>query len=193
MIPAYIINAHLDSAFHPYCHNIEPFLLNSSLSEHIIDSETHKISGFVTPTFGQKEDADQKFFEVRNPRGRSFSLMQIDQGIINTNVTNKCDCAIVDDTWLDLIEFKANAQSDNPKTIRKNYKKAMKQLQKTLYIIENSLAASGHTIRDKRTIESFICFRKGYPRTTSSEMTFRTTFAARTRGIPLSFDGKKTI
>lgn len=193
MIPVYITNVHLDTAFHPYCHNIEPFLIYSSSNEHIIDSETQKISGFVTPTFGQTEDAAQKFFEVLNPGGKLFSLMQIDQGIINTNDTNKCDCVIVDDTWLDLIEFKANAQSDNPKTIRKNYKKAMKQLQKTLYIIENSLAATGHTIRDKRTIEAFVCFRKGYPRTTSSEMTYRTTFATRTRGIPLFFDGKKII
>lgn len=193
MIPAYITSVHLDSAFRPYCHNIDSFLMHSSSNEHIIDSETLKISGFVTPTFGQKEDVDQKFFEVLNPQGKPFSLMQIDHGIINTTATSKCDCAIVDDLWMDLIEFKANAQSDKPKTIHKNYKKAMKQLQKTLNIIESSLAASGHTIRDKRTIEAFVSFRKGYPRTTSSEMTYRTTFAIRTNGIPLSFDSKKTI
>lgn len=193
MIPAYITSIHLESAFHPYCYNIDPFLLHSSSNEHIVDSETLKISGFVTPAFGQIEDADLKFFEILNSKGKSFSLMQIDHAIINTTATSKCDCAIIDDTWLDLIEFKANAQSDKPKTIRKNYKKAMKQLQKTLKIIESSLAASGHTIRDKRTIEAFVSFRKGYPRTTSSEMAYRTTFATRTRGIPLFFDGKKTI
>lgn len=193
MIPTYLNDLRLNQILSTYTTNVEPYLQSSNKGEHIVDSETSGISGFVTTTFGQPEDLAQKYFDVRNPHGRDFCLLQIDHAAINTNATEKCDCAVMNDTDLSFIEFKANATSTKPKQVKKNYKKAMRQLKKTIGIFRTGAAALGENLLSQRTVDAYICFRKGYPRITTSEMTYRVNFAGQTGGIPLSFDGVKTI
>lgn len=194
MIPAYLTNLHLDQVFAPYTANVDTYLLPSTLDEHVVDSEIAKVSGFVSPVFGQTEDMMQKYFEVRNPSGKSYCLLQIDNAAIASNVrTKRCDCAVINDTVLSLIEFKANAMSTNRKTIKKNYKYAMKQLQTTLDIFRAGLTPLGLTLTALRQVDAFVCFRRGYPRLTTSEMNYVVEFASNSGGIPLSFDPIKTL
>ena len=69
----------------------------------------------------------------------------------------------------------------------------MKQLQTTIELFSNGLTARGFNLVSLRNVEAFVCFRKGYPRITTSEMNYRTTFARNTGGIPLSFNGLKIL
>lgn len=188
MIPAYLNNLHLNQVLAAYTANVEAYLQESNGNEHIVDSETLKISGFVSPTFGQPEELALKYFEVQNPKKRDFSLLQIDNGVISAAApTKRCDCAVITDRELSFIEFKANALSSKTKTIKGNYKSAMKQLRITIDIFKSGIATSGALLSALRNVEAFVCFRRGYPRVTTSEMTYRTNFAAQTR-VPLSFD-----
>lgn len=193
MIPAYLADLDLSTVFAPYCADVETYIQQSDKDEHIVDSETKKISGFVTASFGQNEDKAGKYFEVKNPKGKDFSLLQTDNGIIQAKSTKKCDCVIADADTLCLIEFKANAMSSNTTTVKSNYDKAIAQLIDTKDIIQNGLTGLGKNLMALRDVEAFVCFRKGYPRMTTSEMNYQVSFAAKTGGIPLSFDAMKVL
>lgn len=193
MIPSYLLDLQLPQVFAAYSTSVDSYLLQSTTDEHIVDAEVQKVSGFVTATFGQAEDAAGKYFMVENPSGQPYALMQIDNGIIKSSATKKCDCAIANEVSLSFIEFKANAYSSNASTIQKNYRKAMEQLSTTVGFFDRHLAACGQDIRTLRIVEAFICFRQGYPRKTSSQMNYQVAFVAANNGIPLSFVRKKVL
>lgn len=193
MIPAYLLDLLLPQVFAAYTTSVDSFLQQSVANEHIVDSEAQKISGFVTGTFGQAEDVALKYFAVENPSGQPYALLQIDNGIIQTTSTKKCDCAIANSAYLCLIEFKANAFSTNPSTIQKNYRKAIEQLSTTIGFFDSYMSSIGQNIRTLRSVEAFICFRHGYPRRTSSQMNYQVAFATANGGIPLSFEREKVF
>ena len=70
------------------------------------------------------------------------------------------------------------------------------QLKALLYglleIIHNGITSIGKDFDTLRNIEAHICFRKGYPRQTASEGTYRVKFAAANR-CALYFDSEKTL
>jgi len=193
MIPAYLDDLRLDEVLAPYTSNVGEYIIPSDKDEYIVDSESQKVCGFVTPIFGQEEFESGKFFELKNPGKKDFALLQIDNAAIGTNLTCKCDCAILNDQFFFFIEFKANATSTKRTAVRKNYQKAMKQLKQTKDIIQGGLTPLGINLMEKRNVEAFVCFRKGYPRFTTSEAQYRMNFAIQTGGIPLSFDPVKEI
>lgn len=192
MIPAYLNDLQLDKVFATYCGNVDLHILESTKDEHVVDSDAQKVSGFVTSTFGQTEEASFKFFSVENPKGGSYALLQIDNGIIQTSSKKKCDCAIANDSCLCFIEFKANAYSDLITTIEKNYHKAIDQLSTTIGFFDTFHNLKGVDFRTLRNVEAYICFRHGYPRSISSQMNYQVSFAINNR-IPLSFVRKKVL
>lgn len=94
MIPTYLNNLVLEKVFASYCSNTDQYILESTSDEHVVDSDAQKISGFVTDSFGQIENETNKFFAVETPNGGRYALLQIDNGIIQTHSTKKCDCII---------------------------------------------------------------------------------------------------
>lgn len=192
MIPAYLNNLQLPQVFASYTAMVDSYLQESNMNEHVVDSSVEGLSGFVTAVFGQEENSAEKFFSVENPSGQTYTLMQIDNGIIKSSSTKKCDCAIANGVSLCFIEFKANAYSNNPSTIQKNYWKAIEQLTITIGFFDNYHTSQGINFRTLRSVEAYICFRKGYPRSTSSQMNYKVDFAANNK-IPLSFDRKKVL
>ena len=196
MIPAYLADLQLPQVFAAYTAKLEQYIQVSTTDEHIVDSARHCISGFVTTSFGQEEmDADE-YFTVGNPTGKSFSLLQIDNGIIKKNMgpaTKKCDCAIADEASLSFIEFKAKSVSSNPLRIGNNCRRAIEQLTDTIGLFDSYHSSQGTDIRDLRTVEAFICFRQGYPRKSSSLMNYQVAFATANKGIPLSFEREKIL
>ena len=193
MIPTYLLDLQLPQVFAAYSTSVDSYLLQSTTDEHIVDADAQKVSGFVSPTFGQAEDSAGKYFSVENPSGQPYALMQIDNGIVKTSATRKCDCSIANSVSLCFIEFKANAYSTNTTTIRKNYHKAMEQLSTTIGFFDSYFSTCGQDIRALRAVEAFICFRHGYPRKTSSQMNYQVAFAAANNGIPLSFVREKVL
>lgn len=193
MIPTYLNDLQLDAVFATYCSRVDRYILESTCDEHVVDSCAHRICGFVSSTFGQVEDALLKFFAIGNPNGGRYSLLQIDNGIIQSSSTKKCDCAIINDTWLCFIEFKANAHSNNLTTIEGNYLKAITQLSTTIRLFDNYHLSHAIDFRSLRGVEAYICFRHGYPRNTSSQMNYQVSFAVANNGIPLSFVRNKVL
>ena len=193
MIPTYLLDLQLPQVFAAYSTSVDSYLRQSTTDEHIVDADVQKVSGFVTATFGQAEDAAGKYFTVENPSGQSYALIQIDNGIIKSSATKKCDCAIANSASLCFIEFKANAYSSKTSTLHRNYLKAMEQLSTTIGFFDRYLSTFGQDIRNLRIVEAFICFRHGYPRNTSSQMNYQVAFAAANNGIPLSFARKKVL
>lgn len=193
MMSPYLYNLELDKVFALYAANPDIYIEESDKNEHIVDSESLKISGFVSYSFGSKEELLRKYFDVENPKGCCYSLLKIDNGLIRTTATRKCDCAIANDKEICFIEFKANATSNKPDTIAGNYKKAMKQLSTTIGIFNRHYATKGITIKALRNVEAYVCFRAGYPRCTSSQMGYKVKFAEQNDGIALLFKRKKTL
>lgn len=193
MIPTYLLDLHLPQVFAAYSSSVDSYLMQSTTDELIVDAEVQKVSGFVTATFGQTEKAAGKYFTVENPTGQPYALIQIDNGIIQSPATKKCDCAIANSASLCFIEFKTNAYSSNTFVIQKNYLKAMEQLSTTIGFFDAHMATCGQDIRTLRTVEAFICFRQGYPRKTSSQMNYQVAFTAANNGIPLSFVRKSVL
>lgn len=196
MIPAYLTNLQLDKVFEVYCSNVDQYIQESTSDEHVVDSQVKRISGFATTTFGVEENAAKEYFSVENPTKNPFSLLQIDNGIIKKNIgpaTKKCDCAIVNNSSLCFIEFKTKACSNIISTIEKNYRRAIEQLTATINIFDSYHKLQGVDFRNLRAVEAYICFRNGYPRTTSSQMNYKVTFTTANRGIPLLFDRKKVL
>jgi hypothetical protein len=171
-MPDFLKDLLLESALSSYCQNVNNYILQSNKNEHVVDIEGLGMSYFVTDKIGQEEDANKKYFEVINKSEKDFALLQIDNAIIKTNATQKCDCAIVDESNLCFIEFKANATSIKPNKVKKNYCKAMKQLGTTISIFKSSISSQGKDLKRLRKLEAYVCFRHGYPRKTSSEMNY---------------------
>ena len=193
MIPAFLQDLSLPVALSAYCSNVDPYIWQSSnVKEHVVDLERGGVSCFVAPSQGQAEDAAGKYFEVRNPNRKDFALLQIDHGIVNTNIT-KCDCAIVDNKELCFIEFKTNATSTKPASLKHNYKKAMRQLRATIKYFAVGIRVAGKELTSLRSIEAYVCFRHGFPRKSAAEMGYQTEFAKKNNGCPLSFEPSKEL
>lgn len=192
MIPYYLADLNLPEVFAAYTNTPCNYLQESTKNEHIVDSVSKGVSGFVSDTFGQAEELAKKYFVVENPTSRPYALLQIDNGFIQTVSTKKCDCAIANDTDICFVEFKANADKDNPSAQRKNYRKAIKQLLTTINLFNAYYATRGTELKKLRKAEAYICFREGYPKNTSSQMNYMVSFMEQT-GISLSFERKKIL
>ena len=64
MIPGYLNDLHLPCVFGTNSNAVDRHILETTKNEHIVDSETLKVSGFVSATFGQQEESLLKYFSV---------------------------------------------------------------------------------------------------------------------------------
>lgn len=127
---------------------------------------------------GQAENLAKKYFAVENPTAHPYTLLQIDNGFIKSIGTKKCDCAIANDKAICFVEFKANATKDTPSALRANYRKAMAQLSTTIDLFNAHYSSKGTDLKKLRKVEAYICFREGYPKSTSSQMNCKVRFMA---------------
>lgn len=192
MIPSYLADLDLPAVFAAYTSTPCKYLQESVQDEHVVDSTSQGVSGFVSASFGQAENLAKKYFAVENPTAHPYALLQIDNGFIKSIGTKKCDCAIANDKDICFVEFKANATKDTPSALRTNYRKAMAQLSTTIDLFNAHYSSKGIDLKKLRKVEAYICFREGYPKSTSSQMNCKVRFMAQ-NGIPLSFERKKIL
>jgi len=162
--------------------NVSNFILQSVGSEHVVDTP----AGYSTFSSSHLEAG----FDVNNPKGRTFDLLQIDNKLLVAQKDGQCDCAFFYDNDFNLLEFKTNAIS--PKKVGKNYNKAEKQLRNTVKIFR----AKGIDLWSVATnVSAHICFSNSFPRKKASEMNRALLFAADkdTKGIGLYFENSKTL
>lgn len=98
----------------------------------VTDDDQSGYSVFVFNTNGVNKD---KLLYITNRASRSIFLWAIDGKMFKK--LSKCDCALISDKILHLVEFKANVESENLLTIDEHYDKASEQLSLTIkYITE---------------------------------------------------------
>lgn len=110
------------------------FLFQETTHAHVwvTDDVLSGYSIFVFDTNGVNKD---KLLYVTNPAAHTVFLWAIDGKMFKR--LSKCDCAIISDKILHLVEFKANVESENLLTIGEHYDKASEQLSLTIkYITE---------------------------------------------------------
>lgn len=137
---------------------------------------------FVMHTNGVNKD---KLLHVINPHIKTLFLWHID-GVMFAKYS-KCDCALLHDRLMHLIEFKANAKNESNDSIQANYEKASEQLaltyEKFTELYCNHDMDLFHIFDD---IDAIIVFDKTVPQKDSYQKNIISKFAKRTL-LNLSF------
>ena len=172
------------SAFTAPYPNIGLYILSSSKSEHLIDT-----AGGYTDFSASGIEAG---FDVINPKGITFNMLQIDNKLIVGQKGGQCDCAFFYDDAFNFLEFKTNVTSINLNTIKKRYKKAEDQISNTI----KTFLSRGVDVKTLvPNVSAHICFNNSFPRKKASEMNRAVEFAnnPNTKGIGLYFENKFAI
>jgi hypothetical protein len=143
---------------------------------------------FVTDTNGVNKD---KLLEVDNPNIKTLFLWHID-GVMFAKYS-KCDCALLHDRLIHLIEFKANAKNGTDDSIEANYNKASEQLALTFEKFKELYDTHGldifHVFDD---IDAMIVFDKTVPQEGAYQKNIISKFSERTL-LNLSFGNELKI
>lgn len=125
----------------------------------VSDDDQTGYSIFVFDTHGVNKD---KLLYVTNPASHAIFLWAIDGKMFKK--LSKCDCALISNRILHLVEFKANVASDNLQTIGEHYDKASEQLSFTLKYITEAYNKLGTNIYDVfHDIDAHIVFDRQIP------------------------------
>ena len=131
---------------------------------------------FVTDTNGVNKD---KLLKVLNPSLKTLFLWHID-GVMFAKYS-KCDCALLHDRLMHLIEFKANAKNASDNSIQANYNKASEQLALTFEKFEDLYNSHGQDIFNLfEDIDALIVFDKTVPQDDAYQKNIISKFAQRT-------------
>jgi len=109
-----------------------------------------------------KED-EQKYLKIINENENKIALWAIDGCFISSGQSQKrCDCIFFDKYDFCFAEFKLNATSLNPKTVKKNREDALSQLKSTIQLVKNGIKEKGHTFLGYN-LEAYLCTPINYP------------------------------
>ena len=154
----------------------------------ITDDASAGHSIFVTDTHGVNKD---KLLKVLNPNIKTLFLWHID-GVMFAKYS-KCDCALLHDRLMHLVEFKANAKNATGDSIQANYEKASEQLALTFEKFEELYNNHGQNIFDIfDDIDAMIVFDKTVPQDDAYQKNIISKFAQRTL-LNLSFGNELKI
>lgn len=125
----------------------------------ITDDEKAGHSIFVSDTNGVNKD---KLLQIRNSKRKTLFLWHID-GVMFERYS-KCDCALLHDRLMHMIEFKANAKNATDDSIQANYEMAKNQITLTFKTFKDLYAKEGFDLWDIfEDIDAMIVFNKTVP------------------------------
>lgn len=137
---------------------------------------------FITDTKGVNKN---KLLIINNFTQKELYLWRIDGKLYKKDT--RCDCAIIHDNLLHLIEFKANAQNESSAAIEENYAKAMDQLGTTLTTLESQYNHCQKKIWDFFSdIDAQVVFNPTVPQKTALQQSTAVKFL-KEYGIKLNF------
>lgn len=143
---------------------------------------------FVTDTKGVNKD---KLLKIDNKNIKTLFLWHID-GVMFAKYS-KCDCALLHDRLMHLIEFKANAKNASDDSIEANYNKASEQLALTFEKFKELYDTHGQDIFDLfEDIDAMIVFDKIVPQSDAYQKSIISKFSKRTL-LNLSFGNELKI
>lgn len=154
----------------------------------ITDDEEKQMCVYVFDTKGVNKD---KLLAVSNPLNKDLYLWHID-GVMFTRLS-KCDCALIHEDVLHLIEFKANAVTNNPTTIKEHYDKATSQLQLTLSNLSGLYHSFGyHLFQEFSDVDALIVFDRKIPQDSAYQKNISAKFFQETK-TQLRFGNEITV
>lgn len=143
---------------------------------------------FVTDTNGVNKD---KLLKVLNPNIKTLFLWHID-GVMFAKYS-KCDCALLHERLMHLVEFKANAKNASDDSIQANYEKASEQLALTFEKFQELYDNHGQDIFSIfDDIDALIVFDKTVPQDDAYQKNIISKFSRRTL-LTLSFGNELKI
>lgn len=154
----------------------------------ITDDDEAGHSIFVFDTNGVNKD---KLLVVHNPVRAEIYLWKID-GVLFKRYS-KCDCAVVREDVLHLVEFKANAMNESEASIEENYDKACNQLTLTLQYIEEAYKRIGKDVDEVFSdIDALIVFDRIVPQNNAYQKSVSARFLSQTTRL-LSFGNELEV
>lgn len=145
----------------------------------ITDDEEKHTCVYVFDTKGVNKD---KLLAVSNPLTKVLYLWHID-GVMFSRLS-KCDCALIHEDSLHLIEFKANAVTKNPTSLREHYDKATSQLQQTLHYLLELYHSFGYNLfKEFSEVDALIVFDRKIPQDSAYQKNISAKFLQETRTL----------
>ncbi len=143
---------------------------------------------FVTDTNGINKN---KLLKVLNPNAKTLFLWRID-GVMFQHLS-KCDCALLHDKLMHLVEFKANAQNQSDASIEANYEKASEQLALTFEQFLGLYDKAGKNLWSIfDDIDAMVVFDKTVPQDNAYQKKVKKQFTDRT-SIKLDFGNEINV
>lgn len=160
-----------------YAH-VDNCIMHSSKDEHLDD----------VPSF--TDDKTVPGFDVKNPTKTHFTLLQIDEYLLHSDIyqIKQCDGAIVSDDWISFVEFKTNATT---KKLDENCGKAESQIFITAMRMNWALRRVNKDLMALAKIDGYVCFNS-YPKSGANYQNRQVRFLERT-GIELFYNNEKTL
>lgn len=170
-------NQIIDTLRTVYSH-VDNCLLNSSKGEHVVDD----------PAFSA--DKAVPGFDVKNPANKTYSLLQIDNKMMTSDIDNigQCDGAIVSDDEISFLEFKTNATTNK---LNKECGKAESQIFMTAMRMNWALRRVNQDFMSLAKIDGYVCFNT-YPKSGANYQNRQLRFLQRT-GIELFYSNEKIL
>jgi hypothetical protein len=102
---------------------------------------------------------DTKIFNIIDAKTVAFVPIDGKKGLLGFG-DSYCDFVFFDDNDFCFVEFKLNATSLEERAIRKNRKKAIDQLKKTIALFDHKLNRNYNDLK----LEAYVCTPETYPR-----------------------------
>ncbi len=132
-------------------------------TEKLVYLEDNELAGkCITIKQAFSEDEKQKYFEISNEGENKIAIWAVDGCFLSSTQRERCDCVIFDETDFCFVEFKLNATSANPKTIKENRVKAVEQLKSMFELIKNKFNLK-HFDFLGYSLEAYVCTPTFYP------------------------------
>ena len=170
-------NQILDTLRTAYAH-VDNCLFHSSKDEHVID----------VPIFSDNKTVPG--FDVKNPTNKTYSLLQIDGKMMQSDIDNigQCDGAIVSDGEISFLEFKTNATTSK---LNKDCGKAESQLFMTAMRMNWALRRVNLDFMSLAKINGYVCLN-AYPKGGANYQNRQVRFLQRT-GMELFYSNEKIL
>lgn len=150
----------LDVCFRGYA-KVPSLCMESSFeAKFYVDDD--KDLGYCIIIFPDPQIDPIKMFKVKNPDSKEIVLWRIDGCFLRKSPNKRCDCILFDDASFCFIEFKTNAYTIEPEIIETHRAKAIDQLEKTVQLVDNTLATKGLDYMGFLK-EAYLCTPVAYP------------------------------
>lgn len=136
--------------------------MNTSEYTLVQDNYVSNVCIFVSPLNFEEAEIERSFFSIYNPNLKPVYLWAIDGCFMRTSDEMRCDCSLFTESEFCFVEFKLNASTATLSGIKKNRRKAYKQLKTTVNLLFNALTLKNLTLGDV-TLEAYICTPPVWP------------------------------